>query len=377
MLIGERPWPFRPGQSRRLSDLGAASRHHRCRPQLRQQYPPRRTRLCRGGGHARLPAGSHAQPPALGRDAEGRIRARLAAPRCRRDQTRRVKILEVTNVDFSLRHFLLPLMRGAAARGHEVVGVCADGPLLADVRAEGFRVEPLPLARSLSPVAQCRALARPDRRCSGPSGRTWCTRTCRSAASSPGWPRGSPACRRVAYTCHGFLFNQPGPLAAPGARPRDGMARRPAHRHLPDRLRRGGRGRAPPAHRAAAPSPSATAATRPRFHPDPAARAAHPRRARLRRRTRVVIVIVSRLVRHKGYPELLAAMREVPERRALGGRRAPAPPTTARTWTRYFAAAGLGAAAAPPRLPRPTSPPCSPRRTSSRCRAISRGCRCR
>jgi glycosyltransferase involved in cell wall biosynthesis len=48
------------------------------------------------------------------------------------------------------------------------------------------------------------------------------------------------------------------------------------------------------------------------FHPDPAAR------ARFRvdlgvSEDRVVIVAVSRLVRHKGYPELAAAMRDVPD----------------------------------------------------------------
>ena len=37
-----------------------------------------------------------------------------------------MKVLQVTNVDFSLRHFLLPLMRAVRARGHEVVGVSAD-----------------------------------------------------------------------------------------------------------------------------------------------------------------------------------------------------------------------------------------------------------
>ena len=42
----------------------------------------------------------------------------------------RVKVLEVTNVDFALRQFILPLMRGIRQRGHEVVGVCADGPLV-------------------------------------------------------------------------------------------------------------------------------------------------------------------------------------------------------------------------------------------------------
>ena len=36
-----------------------------------------------------------------------------------------------------------------------------------------------------------------------------------------------------------------------------------------------------------------------------------------------MVVAVSRLVRHKGYPELLRAMEAVPEARALGGRRPP------------------------------------------------------
>ena len=121
-----------------------------------------------------------------------------------------VKLVEVTNVDFSLRHFLLPLMRAAQARGHEVLGVCADGPLLADVRAAGLRTAPLPMARSLSPGAQWRALwamvalfraERPDMvhahmPISGVLARL--------AARIAGVPV-------VAYTCHGFLFNQPGP----------------------------------------------------------------------------------------------------------------------------------------------------------------------
>ncbi|HTZ71291.1 MAG TPA: glycosyltransferase family 1 protein, partial [Acetobacteraceae bacterium] len=68
-----------------------------------------------------------------------------------------MKLIEVTNVDFSLRHFLLPLMRGARARGHDVIGVSAEGPLLEDVRREGFRVATPPLQRSSSPVAMWRA----------------------------------------------------------------------------------------------------------------------------------------------------------------------------------------------------------------------------
>jgi len=49
-----------------------------------------------------------------------------------------------------------------------------------------------------------------------------------------------------------------------------------------------------------------------RFRPDPAARA-RVRQALGVPEAQVVIVIVSRLVRHKGYPELLAAMRDVPD----------------------------------------------------------------
>ena len=69
-----------------------------------------------------------------------------------------VKVLEITNVDFSLRQFLLPLMRGIRARGHEVIGVCAEGPLLELPRAEGFRIVPMPFERSRSIAAQWRAL---------------------------------------------------------------------------------------------------------------------------------------------------------------------------------------------------------------------------
>ena len=89
--------------------------------------------------------------------------------------------------------------------------MCAEGPLLDLPRAEGFRIIPLPLARSLNPLAHARAfgelrrvlreerfdLVHAHMPISGVLGR--------SAARSVGVPR-------IAYTCHGFLFNQPGPL---------------------------------------------------------------------------------------------------------------------------------------------------------------------
>ncbi len=221
-----------------------------------------------------------------------------------------MKILEVTNVDFSLRHFLLPLMRALRARGHEVVGVCADGPLLRDVRADGFRVEALPMARSLSPLAQLRAFRslvrlirreRPDllhahMPISGVLARL-AARVC--------------GVEVVAYTCHGFLFNQPGPWSRRAASLLlEWIAGRVTDRFFTVsdeeaedarrlRIHRGatgiGNGRSPAC-----------------FHPDGLARA----RIRASLGTpedRVVVIVVSRLVRHKGHPELLAAMAQVPD----------------------------------------------------------------
>ncbi len=222
--------------------------------------------------------------------------------------SRPLKILEITNVDFSLRHFLLPLMRGIRARGHEVVGVCAEGPLLAVARAEGFRVATPPLARSLSPLAQMRAFAalvrllraeRPDlvhahMPISGFLGRL--------AARIAGVPR-------VAYTCHGFLFNQP----APWPRRAAALIMEWIGGRLTDVFLTVSTEEAADARRlriSARATPVGNGRDPARFHPDPAAR------ARIRAtlcvpEDRVVVIAVSRLVRHKGYPELLEAMRDV------------------------------------------------------------------
>lgn len=123
---------------------------------------------------------------------------------------RRVRILELTNTDFALRHFLLPLMRVLRDRGHEVVGACADGPGVAAARAEGFRVETLPPMRSLNPLRLTSA------------GLAIHRLLMRDAFDVAHVHMPVPAVLgrlaariarvpRIAYTSHGFLFNQPGP----------------------------------------------------------------------------------------------------------------------------------------------------------------------
>jgi glycosyltransferase involved in cell wall biosynthesis len=220
-----------------------------------------------------------------------------------------MKILQVINVDFSLRHFLVPLMRGLRARGHAVIGACADGPLLEAPRAEGFRIEHVPMARSLNPAAQARCLAalvalmkreKPDlvhahMPISG--------LLARAAAKIAGVPR-------VAYTCHGFLFNQPGPWW----RQRLSLTLERAAGRITDIYLTVSEEEAADARRLGI-HPRATAVLNGRdpsiFRPDPAARAAL-RAAFAARDDDCVVVAVSRMVRHKGYPELLEAMRATP-----------------------------------------------------------------
>ncbi len=248
-----------------------------------------------------------------------------------------MKIIEVTNVDFSLRHFLLPLMRGLRERGHEVIGVAAEGKLLEAARGEGFLVVAMPFARSLSPIAQWRAFRalvaffrteKPDlvhghMPISG--------FLARLAARIAGVPH-------VAYTCHGFLFNQPGPW------PRRALAfvlewlgGQMTNIHMTVSTEEAADARRLWINRSSVAIGNGRDPAR--FHPDAAAR------TRLRAgfgvpEERVVVAVVSRLVRHKGYPELLAAMRDVDAELWVVGERLDS--DHGEDMEPYFAASGLG-----------------------------------
>jgi glycosyltransferase involved in cell wall biosynthesis len=221
-----------------------------------------------------------------------------------------MKIIEITNVDFSLRQFLLPLMRGIRERGHEVVGVCAEGRLLGIVRAEGFRVVGVPFQRRLSPVAHVAAfrelvrLFRAERPDLVHAHMPISGFLARLAGRFAGVPR-------IAYTCHGFLFNQEGSWLRRCA----GLAMEWIGGRLTDVFLTVSAGEAGDASRlgifrqAVAVGNGRDPAV---FRPDRAARA-RIRAAFGTPEDRVVVVAVSRLVGVKGYPELAAAMRSVPD----------------------------------------------------------------
>lgn len=69
-----------------------------------------------------------------------------------------MKVCQLCAVDFTLKNFLLPLIDGMRERGWEVTAVCADGPLVGGMVASGYRIDTIPMARSMNPLLALRSL---------------------------------------------------------------------------------------------------------------------------------------------------------------------------------------------------------------------------
>lgn len=222
-----------------------------------------------------------------------------------------MKICQLCAVDFTLYHFLLPLMDGMRAAGHDVVGVCADGPLLEKVRTRGIRVEPVAIARSLNLARHFRAyraLVKFFKRERFDVVHVH-TPVAAMIGRAAAWRAGV---KHVAYTAHGFYFHER--MAAwkraivvmlewLGGRltdtlftqsEEDAAAARRLHLGPKQRIWAIGNG--------------VDAAA---FHPPADAERAAIRAEFGTPDDRVVIAMVGRLVAEKGYPELFAAMRHV------------------------------------------------------------------
>jgi len=224
-----------------------------------------------------------------------------------------LKICQLCAVDFTLYHFLLPLMRAMREKGHEVVGVCSDGPLLARARAEGFRVEATPIVRGYNPLEHWKtfgALVRLFR-----TERFDLVHVHTPVAALIGRLAAARAgVRTVVYTAHGFYFHDRMPrwkralfigLEYLGGRFTDILFTQSAEDAGTARrfgLCRGGTVEA-----------IGNGSDPQRFHP---VAADAPERLALRRSldvddARPVIAMIGRLVAEKGYCELFAAMRDV------------------------------------------------------------------
>ena len=69
-----------------------------------------------------------------------------------------MKICQLCAVDFTMEKFLLPLIDGLQEEGDEVVGVCSDGEFVPGMRARGYRIDTMPISRSMHPLKHLRSI---------------------------------------------------------------------------------------------------------------------------------------------------------------------------------------------------------------------------
>ena len=219
-----------------------------------------------------------------------------------------MKIAQLCAVDFTLYHFLLPLMEGLRDQGHDVVGICGDGALLPGVRDRGFRVETIPFARSLSPrrnltaFHRLRALFRRERFDMVHVHTPVAAAVGRFAAAATGIPK-------IVYTSHGFYFHEhtPNPKRAAFVA-MEWVAGRFTHTLFTQAAEDAATAKRLRLCRTGDVLPIGNGCDPALFRPDPQAR--QQIRAGLNTDTdRIVIAAVGRLVAEKGFPELVDAMR--------------------------------------------------------------------
>ncbi len=231
-----------------------------------------------------------------------------------------MKIAQLCAVDFTLYHFLLPLMEGLRAQGHEVVGICSDGALLPAIRDRGFRVETIPFARSLSPrrnfaaFRRLRALFRRERFDMVHVHTPVAAAVGRFAAAATAVPK-------VVYTAHGFYFHEhtPNPKRAAFIA-MEWVAGRFTHTLFTQAAEDAATAKRLALCRTGDVLPIGNGCDPALFKPDPTAR--QKIRAELDTSAdRVIIAAVGRLVAEKGFPELVDAMRGVDAELWLVGER--------------------------------------------------------
>jgi len=232
-----------------------------------------------------------------------------------------MKICQLCAVDFTLFHFLLPLMRAMREAGHEVVGVCRDGPFADRVRAEGFRVEAVDFRRNYDLLRHARAygemvrLFRRERFDLVHVHSPIAALISRLAAARAGVPQ-------TVYTAHGFYFHERQPwwlrsafigLEWIGGRFTDVLftqSAEDAETAQRFRLCRGGLIEA-----------IGNGVDPGRFRPADAAERWALREKMGASPEDVVILMIGRLVAEKGYPELFSAMADVNARLWVVGER--------------------------------------------------------
>jgi glycosyltransferase involved in cell wall biosynthesis len=69
-----------------------------------------------------------------------------------------VRVCQICAVDFTVEKFLTPLIDGMSAEGWEVVTVCSDGKLVTNLKKRGYSIHTIPIARSMNPFKAIRSI---------------------------------------------------------------------------------------------------------------------------------------------------------------------------------------------------------------------------
>ena len=69
-----------------------------------------------------------------------------------------MKVCQLCAVDFTVEKFLLPLIDGMEAKGWQVTTICSDGPAIPVLSKKGYRFRTVPIARSMHPIKAIRSI---------------------------------------------------------------------------------------------------------------------------------------------------------------------------------------------------------------------------
>lgn len=117
-----------------------------------------------------------------------------------------LKVCQLCAVDFTVQHFLLPLIEGMTGAGWEVTTVCSDGKYVPGLRQRGCRMEIVPISRSFNVLAHAVSLWRLYRLFRRERFDVLHVHTPIAAliARIAGYLAGIPL---IVYTAHGFYFH--------------------------------------------------------------------------------------------------------------------------------------------------------------------------
>jgi glycosyltransferase involved in cell wall biosynthesis len=124
-----------------------------------------------------------------------------------------IKVAHVTTVDISLDVLLLPLLKGLKRAGYDVTGVSAPGSSVGAVQAAGIHHVPVPMTRkAFAPLADLRAFWRLYRAFRDSGFRIVHTHTPKAGIYGR-WAARLARVPIVVHTSHGLMFHEKSPAA--------------------------------------------------------------------------------------------------------------------------------------------------------------------